>query len=91
MSDERTLVREATVISMEPGTVDQVADILLEGEKIAAVGPNLIVAEGSAHIVDASDCDESPWSGQSWHVVHASAAHTHQILCILRNIGPLVC
>jgi 5-methylthioadenosine/S-adenosylhomocysteine deaminase len=55
MTGERTLIRGGIVITMEPGAADEVADILIEGDRIAAVGRDLPVAEGSARIVDATD------------------------------------
>src|SRR5919106_1323075 len=55
MAEERTLIRGGTVITVEPGVPDQVADILIDGDQITAVGPDLNVADGSARIVDATD------------------------------------
>lgn len=54
MSQERTLIRGGTVITMEPDDRDEVADILIEGDQIAAIGRNLPVTDGSARIIDAS-------------------------------------
>ncbi|CAM5693845.1 amidohydrolase family protein [Streptomyces canus] len=55
MPTERTLIRGGTVITMEPGVADGVADILIDGDQIVAVGKDLAVAEGSARVVDASN------------------------------------
>lgn len=55
MTEDRTLIRGGTVITMEPGATDTVADILIEGDQIAAVGTDLAVAEGSAEVVDATN------------------------------------
>lgn len=49
---KRTLLRGATVITMEPGQEDRIADILIERDKIAAIGQNLRVAPGSARVLD---------------------------------------
>ena len=47
----RTLIKNATVLSMDPAVGDFAdADILIDGETIAAVGPNLLVDD--AQVVD---------------------------------------
>jgi cytosine/adenosine deaminase-related metal-dependent hydrolase len=52
--DRRILLRDATVLSMDPAVGDFArADILIEGGRISAIGPDLDVAEGSAVVVDA--------------------------------------
>lgn len=50
---ERTLIRNGTVLTMEPGDKPQVADVLIEGEKILAVGQNLT---SEAAELDATGC-----------------------------------
>ncbi|MFK0111988.1 amidohydrolase family protein [Streptomyces sp. NPDC091217] len=54
MAVERTLIRGGTVVTMVPGIPDKVADILIEGDRIVAVGPDLQVTDGAARMVDAS-------------------------------------
>ena len=78
MSQERTLIRGGTVITMEPGVPDQVADILIDGDQIAAVGPDLNVADGSARIVDAAE-----------HIVVPGFIDTHRHVyqILLRGLG----
>lgn len=78
MANERTLIRGATVITMEPGVPDQVSDILLEGDQIAAVGPDLGVAEGSARVVDATN-----------HIAIPGFIDTHRHLyqILMRGLG----
>ena len=70
-SGERILLRGGTVLSMDPAIGDfDVADVLIEGSRIAAVGPNL---DASAETVDASNMIVMPgfvdthrhmWQGQ---------------------------
>ncbi|MFF7549720.1 amidohydrolase family protein [Streptomyces canus] len=55
MGEERTLIRGGTVITMEPRVPDAVADILIEGDRISAVGRDLSVDEGAVRVVDASN------------------------------------
>ena len=78
MSKERTLIRGGTVITMEPGVPDRVADILIDGDQIAAVGTDLNVADGSARIVDAAD-----------HIVVPGFIDTHRHVyqILLRGLG----
>src|SRR4051794_7531297 len=54
---ERLLVRGGTVLSMEPGESPQQADVLVEGETIAAIAPSL---DADAQVVDATGCIVTP-------------------------------
>ncbi|MGW6459083.1 amidohydrolase family protein [Streptomyces sp. NPDC055078] len=54
MTAVRTLVRGGRIVSMDPAVGDLVGDILIEDGTIAAIGPGLEIAEGSAEVVDAS-------------------------------------
>lgn len=78
MSKQRTLIRGGTVITMEADVQDQVADVLIEDDAIAAIGPELNIAEGSAQIVDATD-----------HIVIPGFIDTHRHLyqILLRGLG----
>jgi 5-methylthioadenosine/S-adenosylhomocysteine deaminase len=78
MAEDRILIRGGTVITMEPGAADQVADILVVGDQIAAVGPDLAVAEGSARVVDATN-----------HIVIPGFIDTHRHVyqILLRGLG----
>lgn len=78
MSSERILIRGGLVITMEPGATDEVADILIEGDQIAAVGKYLPVAEGSARIIDASD-----------HIIIPGFIDTHRHVyqVLMRGLG----
>lgn len=78
MAQERTLIRGGTVITMEPGVPDGVADILIEGDTIAAVGKDLAVAEGSARVVDGSNRIITPGFIDT---------HRHIYQIILRGLG----
>ncbi|WP_319457019.1 MULTISPECIES: amidohydrolase family protein [unclassified Mycobacterium] len=78
MSKQRTLIRGGTVITMEPGAIDGLADILLEGDQIAAIGPDLAVAQGSARIVDATDRIVIPGFIDT---------HRHVYQALLRGLG----
>ncbi|MGE0746192.1 MAG: amidohydrolase family protein [Rhodospirillales bacterium] len=50
---DRTLIRNGRIISMDPAVGDPRADVLVEGERIAAIGPDL-AADGAA-VIDARD------------------------------------
>ncbi|HUK36488.1 MAG TPA: amidohydrolase family protein, partial [Vicinamibacterales bacterium] len=51
----RVLIKGGTVLSLDPNVGDfDTADVLIEGERIVAVGPNLSVQAGVATVVDAS-------------------------------------
>ncbi|MFI9536912.1 amidohydrolase family protein [Nocardia fusca] len=78
MTMDRTLIRGGTVITMEQGSSAQVADILIEGDQIAAVGPDLAVASGSANLVDATN-----------HIVIPGFVDTHRHVyqILMRGLG----
>src|SRR5262245_12564056 len=77
MADRRLLLKGGCVLSLDPkvGNFNQ-ADVLIEGSKIAAVGPDLSVAD--AEVIDASNT-----------IVMPGLIDTHRHLWegILRNIG----
>jgi 5-methylthioadenosine/S-adenosylhomocysteine deaminase len=77
MSPTRTLIKNGTVLTLDRklGNFRQ-ADLLIEGSKIAAVGPNLDVSD--AEIVDASNMIVMPGFIDT---------HRHNWEGILRNIG----
>jgi cytosine/adenosine deaminase-related metal-dependent hydrolase len=54
----RTVFRGGTVLTMEPGEHPSVADVLVEDDQIAAVGPGLVVAD--ADEIDATGCVVMP-------------------------------
>ncbi|HET6736323.1 amidohydrolase family protein [Mycobacterium sp.] len=96
MSNQRTLIRGGTVITMESGAIDGAADILLEGDQIAAIGPDLAVAQGSARIVDATDRIVIPgFIDTHRHVYQAllrglgsNWSLTQYLIAIIGTIGP---
>ena len=49
----KTLIRGATVVSMDPQIGDLTADVLVEDDKIVAVEPNI---SADAEVIDATDC-----------------------------------
>jgi cytosine/adenosine deaminase-related metal-dependent hydrolase len=77
MSDQRTLFKNGTVLTLDSsiGNFHQ-ADVLVEGTKIAEVGPNLEVA--GAEVIDASNMIVMPGFVDT---------HRHIWEGILRNIG----
>ncbi len=77
MASKRTLLKNGCVLSLDPkvGNFKQ-ADVLIEGSKIAAVGPNLSAAD--AEVIDASNTIVMPGFVDS---------HRHIWEGILRNIG----
>jgi cytosine/adenosine deaminase-related metal-dependent hydrolase len=77
MSPDRTLLKNGCVLSLDPkvGNFRQ-ADVLIEGSKIAAVGPNLSAAD--AQVIDASNMIVMPGFIDT---------HRHVWEGILRNIG----
>ncbi|HLF27336.1 MAG TPA: amidohydrolase family protein [Anaerolineae bacterium] len=77
MPHQRTLLKNGTVLSLDKkvGNFKQ-ADVLIEGSKIAAVGPNLSAAD--AETIDASNMIVMPGFIDS---------HRHIWEGILRNIG----
>ncbi len=77
MAAQRTLLKSGTVLSLDPDVGNHYqADVLIEGTKIAAVGPNL--SAGDAQVIDAADT-----------IVMPGFIDTHRHLWegILRNIG----
>lgn len=54
-TDSRLLLRGGRIISMDPTLGDLVGDVLIEGERIAAVGPRLDVDPAGAEVVEAGD------------------------------------
>ncbi|MCA9903253.1 MAG: amidohydrolase family protein [Anaerolineae bacterium] len=73
----RTLIKGGTVITIDPnlGNFDK-ADVLIEGDKIAAVGPNL--SADDAEVIDASNMIVMPGFIDT---------HRHIWEGLLRNIG----
>jgi 5-methylthioadenosine/S-adenosylhomocysteine deaminase len=73
----RTLIRGGTVLSLDPelGDLDQ-GDVLVEGERILAVGPDL--SNGEVEVIDASGMIVMPGFVDS---------HRHIWEGLLRNIG----
>lgn len=81
----RILLRGATIISMDPAVGDFVhADLLIEGKRIASIGPDLggAVRDGSGIQVDCEgtilipgmvDCHRHAWEGQLRGVIPNSA------------------
>jgi len=56
VSGGRILLRGGIVLSLDPKVGDfEKADVLIEGKRIAAVGPNLTAAATSAVVVDGGD------------------------------------
>ena len=77
MSAKRTLLKGGTVLSVDKNVGNFLqGDVLMEGSKIAAVGPNLNAAD--AEIIDASNTIVMPGFVDS---------HRHIWEGILRNIG----
>jgi cytosine/adenosine deaminase-related metal-dependent hydrolase len=71
----RTLIRHATVVSMDPAVGDfQDADILIEGEKILAIRPN----------IEAADAAEIDARGRI-AIPGFIDTHRHTWQCLLRN------
>ncbi|KXF77773.1 hypothetical protein ATN84_07500 [Paramesorhizobium deserti] len=74
----RTLFKGGTIMTMDPGTSNLAAgDVLIEGDRIAAVGMNL-QADG-AEVVDAAGCIVMPGFVD---------AHHHMWLCAMRRLMP---
>jgi cytosine/adenosine deaminase-related metal-dependent hydrolase len=77
MTATRTVIKGGTVLTLDPSIGNHhTADVLIEGTKIAAVGPDLDVTD--AEIVDASNTVVMPGFVDS---------HRHLWEGILRNIG----
>ena len=73
----RTLITGGTVLSLDPNVGDfESADVLIEGDRIVAVGPNL--SNGNAEVIDASSMIVMPGFVDS---------HRHIWEGLLRNIG----
>ncbi|MFW7348359.1 MAG: amidohydrolase family protein [Pigmentiphaga sp.] len=62
---QRTLIQGGRVLTMVPGDDAAVRDILVEGDRIVAIGPRIDV--GDAQVIDASDC-----------IVHPGFVDTHR-------------
>lgn len=78
MASQRTLLKGGCVLSLDPKVGNfEVADVLIDGSKIAAVGPNLSAAD--AEVIDASNMIVMPGFVDT---------HRHVWEGILRNIGP---
>jgi len=78
VSGGRILLRGGIVLSLDPKVGDfEKADVLIEGKRIAAVGPNLTAAATSAVVVDASDRIVMPGFIDTHH---------HQYETLLRSI-----
>ena len=78
MPVDRTLIKNGCVLSLDPAIGNhRRADVLIEGTKIAAAGPNLSAAD--AQVIDASDMIVMPGFIDT---------HRHIWEGILRNIAP---
>ena len=76
--NRRILLQGGIVFSLDPTVGDfEKADILIEGKKIAAVGPNLATAARSAVVIDATDRIVMPGFIDTHH---------HQYETLLRSI-----
>ena len=76
----RILLKGGCVLSLDPKVADfDVADVLIEGSRIAAVGPNLAAGGGSTAIIDASNRIVMPGLVDT---------HRHMWQGALRNILP---
>jgi 5-methylthioadenosine/S-adenosylhomocysteine deaminase len=96
----RILIRGGTVISMDAGVGDFAAgDVLIEGKRIAAVGPDLSGSAqgGNAIVVDAAgmvvipgmvDCHRHSWEGQLHGVIPDSAAIGEYMGATHRGFAP---
>jgi 5-methylthioadenosine/S-adenosylhomocysteine deaminase len=77
MTAKRTLFKDGCVLTMDPKVGNfRKGDLLIEGSKIAAAGPNLSAAD--AEVIDATDCIVMPGFIDT---------HRHVWEGILRNIG----
>jgi cytosine/adenosine deaminase-related metal-dependent hydrolase len=75
---ERVLLQGGQVLTMDPALGDLFGgDVLLEGDRIAAVGPGL--EAGGARVVDATDCIVMPGFVDS---------HRHTWETVIRGIAP---
>jgi 5-methylthioadenosine/S-adenosylhomocysteine deaminase len=99
-SARRILIRGGTVISMDAGVGDFAAgDVLIEGKRISAVGPDLAGAGqgGNAIVVDASgmvvipgmiDCHRHSWEGQLHGIIPNSASIADYMGATHRGFAP---
>ncbi len=77
MTAKRTLLKDGCILTIDSKVGNfRKGDLLIEGSKIAAVGPNLTAAE--AEVIDATDCIVMPGFVDT---------HRHVWEGILRNIG----
>jgi cytosine/adenosine deaminase-related metal-dependent hydrolase len=77
MTTTRTLLKDGTVLTLDKGVGNfRTGDVLIEGSKIAAVGPDL--PAGDAEVIDATDTIVMPGFVDT---------HRHFWEGILRNIG----
>ena len=96
----RIVLKGATIISMDAAVGDFArADLLIEGKKIAAVGPDLGAAsqDGNAIVVDAGDrilipgmvdCHRHAWEGQIRGVIPNSASIGDYMAATHRGFAP---
>jgi 5-methylthioadenosine/S-adenosylhomocysteine deaminase len=96
----RILIRRGTIISMDAVVGDFVAgDVLIEGKRIAAVGPDLSGSGqgGNAIVVDAAgmvvipgmiDCHRHSWEGQLHGVIPNSAVIDEYMGATHRGFAP---
>ncbi len=76
VTQERTLIRGAMIVSMDEAVGDLTGDILVDGEQIAAIGPGLKAAD--ADVIDAS----------GWIVIPGLInAHMHTWQTALRGVA----
>src|SRR6516164_6832867 len=99
-SGRRILIRGGTVISMDAGVGDFAAgDVLIEGKRISAVGPDLAGAGqgGNTIVVDASgmvvipgmiDCHRHSWEGQLHGIIPNSASIDDYMGATHRGFAP---
>ena len=96
----RILIRGGTIISMDVGVGDFPAgDVLIEGKRISAVGPDLAGAGqgGNAIVVDAAgmvvipgmiDCHRHSWEGQLHGIIPNSASIADYMGATQRGFAP---
>jgi 5-methylthioadenosine/S-adenosylhomocysteine deaminase len=95
----RILIRGGTIISMDAAVGDfAVGDVLIEGKKIAAVGPDLAgAAQGGAIVVDAAgmvvipgliDCHRHSWEGQIRGIIPDSSSIGDYMAATHRGFAP---
>ncbi len=76
MAASRTLIRGASIVSMDEGVGDLVGDVLVEGDRIAAIAPSL--QAGDAEVVEA----------RGWIVIPGLInAHMHTWQTALRGVA----